>query len=729
MTAVNPFVLEKDKYVRDLNLFKHYIEDQALYLSLMFDKPIDYCRDFVIKQLKPGGRFPFRDPKVVYAERVDQADRIEKEGTLNGFLSDTIKNEHLIAPNFSTYLPPKVEKSYLATFIDFNVAARGKAKKAMFAAEMAGDEILKQFKENEQKSRKIRNNSISGGHTTPSTPLVNKTSHSTLTSLCRSTSGFGNANNEKLLCGNRHYWNPKIALNNIISIVRNTDYDKLQRAMDTFGIRAPTVEETLHVVTVSSNKYCPSENATKTYRALIEKLTAIQRAAFVYTGDLYHVAKYNDEMMRKFISKLSAKVMEDCPDATKVLKSHREEYMNLAVLYFPDEMIAKSEELFPSNHPDPKIRNRSATMKDIVGHKLEEWIASTVKNIAAVVEEYRDFIEAIMVTANVPASLAFFPDSIRDAAVTSDTDSTIFTVQDWVFWMHGPDPGFNEKTDATGAAMVFLAAESITHVLARMSANFGIETSRIHQVAMKNEFMFPVFAVTPIGKHYYAMISAQEGNVFRKYKLEKKGVHLKSSNLPKEIVQQAEMMMRDILETVKRGEKLSLLKYLREVAATEREIERSILAGESTYMRNAQIKSADAYTKGEMNSPYMHYHMWQACFADKYGDAPKPPYACSKVAITMDSATDFKNWVANIQDKKIAARIEKFFKDNNKTTMTALLLPKQTLAVSGMPVEIAQIAAIRRSIYDITSIFYTVLESIGYYTSNDNLTNLCMDSY
>lgn len=729
MTAVNPFVLEKDKYVRDLNLFKHYIEDQALYVSLMTDRPLDYCRQFVIRQLGPGGKFPFKDPKVIYAERIDQADRVEKEGTLNEFLSDTIKNEHLIAPNFSTYLPAKQEISYLATFIDFNVAARGKAKKAMFAAEMAGDDILKQFKENEQKSRKIRNNSISGGHSTPSTPLVNKTSHSTLTSLCRSTSGFGNANNEKLLCGNRHYWNPKIALNNIVSVVRNTDYVRLQRAMEQFGIRPPTVDETLAAVTINTDKYCPSTYATQTYRALIEKFTAIQRAAFVYTGDLHHIAKYNDEVMKTFVTKLSRKVMDDCPEATKVIKAHREEYAMLAVLYFPDELVAMSEKMFPADHPDPKMRNRSVTLKELSGTKLEEWIASTIKNIAAAVEEYRLFIEAFMVTDNVPASLAFFPESVRDAAVTSDTDSTIFTVQEWVFWMHGKNAPFNEKTDATGAAMVFLAAESITHVLARMSANFGIETTRIHQVAMKNEFMFPIFAVTRVGKHYFAMISAQEGNVFRKYKLEKKGVHLKSSNVPKLITDQAERMMRDILETVKRGDKLSLLKYLTEVADTEREIQRSILAGEPTYLRNAKINAADAYTKGEMNSPYMHYHLWQACFAEKYGDAPHPPYAGAKVAIEMDSATDFKNWIENMKDRKVAARIEKFFKDNNKTTMTMLILPKQTLAASGMPEEIAQIAAIRRSIYDITSIFYLILETIGYYAANDNITHMACDSY
>src|SRR5690606_6568882 len=114
-------------------------------------------------------------------------------------------------------------------------------------------------------------------------------------------------------------------------------------------------------------------------------------------------------------------------------------------------------------------------------------LASTVINIHQTIIDYKSFIECFFVTENVPASLAFFPTSIRRAALTSDTDSTIFTVQDWVKWKTGKMLVDNE-TNAVAATMIFLAAEAVTHILARMSANFGIETKRIHQVAMKNEF-------------------------------------------------------------------------------------------------------------------------------------------------------------------------------------------------------------------------------------------------
>lgn len=729
MTAENPFVLEKADYKRDLNLFKHYANDVAFYLSVTLDKPIEDCREFIKRGLAPGGKFEFKDPTVKYLERIDQADRIIQEGTLSQFLGDSVKNQELISPNLSTYLPAHVEQSFLANFIDFNVKERSQAKKAMFVAEMAGDWILKDFKENEQKSRKIRNNSISGGHLTASTPLYNKTSHSTLTSNCRSTSGFGNANNEKLLCGNRHYWNQKIALNNLVSIPNHSDLPKMQAAMDKFGIRAPTVEETMECILYSTNLYWHSPYAEGVLRSLVEKYTPIQRAAFVYTGDLYHLAKWNDAFVRPFITKLATRLETLVENPGKILKEVREEYVNLACMFFTSDLIAISEKLFPADHPDPKIKNKSATLKDIKGLPLEAWIAATAQHIDEVVFEYRDFIEAFLVTDNVPASLAFFPDSIRRCALTSDTDSTIFTVQDWTFWIHGKNPGFNDATTATASTMVFLASETITHILARMSANFGIETKRIHQVAMKNEFFFPLFAPTQVGKHYYAAISAQEGNVFRKYKLEKKGVHLKSSSISKFIVKDAEAMMRDILETCMRGEELSIVKYLTWVANIEREVQRSILAGESTYLRNAQIKMPNAYSQPPMRTPWQHYDLWQEVFAPKYGDAPLPPYAASKVAIELNSATDVRNWIEAIEDKELGKRMQGWLTKHDKGPMTAFILPQQTLAMKGMPKEIAQIAAIRRSVWDCTAMYYLLLSSIGYYAHNENLTHLCMDYY
>jgi hypothetical protein len=710
MTTTNPFVLEKTEYKRDLDIFRHYVSDAAMYLHISTKRPLEECSKFVLEQLKPGKRFEFKDPTVYYLERQENGDREKKVTTMSKYIGSSVQEKELIAPTLTTYLPPNKNKSLLVDFIDDNVAVRSKAKKAMFLAKQNGQKLLQFIKKLEQGNKKISNNSISGAHVSNSTPLFNKTAHSTLTSTCRSTSGFGNANNEKFLCGNRHYWNPKIALNNIISIINHTDYEKLNTTMTDWNIRHPSPAETMECITYSTNLYWKNEKALDKIRDLVYNLTEEQRSAFVYTGDLYHLAKFNDEVIRKLVTRLSIAVRESCDDPQNVFKTHREEYRLLAAQLFPFEMKGKA-------------------MDNIKGTEIEQFLASTVKNIHQTIIDYRSLIEGFWVTDNVPASLAFFPESVRRAALTSDTDSTIFTVQDWVFWKHGNSPGFTRETTATAAVMIFLASETITHVLARMSANFGIESDRIHQIAMKNEFKFDIFVPTQVGKHYFAYIFGQEGNINKEYEMEIKGVHLKSSNVPSIITDQAESMMKEIMDTVISGRKISLNKMLTKVGDIEREVIRSVTVGELTYFRSAQIKTPESYTKSEEGSPYQHYVMWQEVFAPKYGDVSPPPYAGVKINVDLKSATSVRAWIASIKDRALAQRLETWIVKNQKVGMQTLVLPQECLRSRGMPEEIVSVMETRKIVFDMTGIFYLILETLGFYCVNDNLTHLISDVY
>lgn len=710
MTATNPFVLEKTDYKRDIDIFRHYVDDASMYLHISTKKPLDDCRKFVLHSLRPGQKFEFKDPSVTYLERQSNGDRSQKTTTMSKYIGESVQNKQLIAPTFTTYLSPEKNKSLLVDYVDENVAKRGLAKKAMFAAKMAGNKLLQFIKKLEQGNKKISNNSISGAHVSNSTPLFNKTAHSTLTSTCRSTSGYGNANNEKFLNGNRHYWNPKIVLNNIISIVNHTNYENVNTAMTEFGIRHPSPAEVMECITYSSNLYWKNEAALDKIRDLVYNLTPEQCSAFMYTGDLYQLARLNPDVVRKFISKLSSAVRVHCDNPEEVFNTHREEYRVLATQFFPEEM-------------------RGKTKDDIKGKEIEQFIASTVKNIHQTIIDYRSLINGFWVTDNVPASLAFFPESIRRAALTSDTDSTIFTVQDWVFWMHGDDPGFTAGTTSTAATMIFLSAETITHVLARMSANFGIESKRIHQIQMKNEFKFDVFVPTSVGKHYFACVSVCEGNIYKDYEMEIKGVHLKSSNVPGIITDQAEEMMREIISLVINNKKISLHAMLTKVGNIEREIKRSILAGETTYLRSAQIKSPDSYKKSEEESPYQHYTMWQEVFAPKYGDASPPPYSAVKINVDLGSTTALKAWVESIKDKDLANRLDNWILKNKKIGMQALLLPQECLRLCGMPEEITSVMDLRKVIYDMSGIFYLIIESLGFYITNDKMSRLISDEY
>lgn len=721
----NPFLLEKEEYQRDLMFLKHYVEDAAKYLSISTGDPIEKCTKFVKDVLKPGGAFEFKDPKIVYLERIDYADRVKKEGTLLQYLADSIKNEELIAPTLTTYVNPKVKKSLLVDFVDENIAIRSRAKKEMFTAKMKGLIDLESFKNAEQSNAKISNNSISGGHVSSSTVLFNKTAHSTLTSNCRSTSGYGNANNEKLLSGNRHYYHPSIVINNIVSIANRTDLVKLEAVMTKYQLHYPTTQEAMQCVLISTRQYWRSSKQEKVIEELLQNLKPLERAAFVYVSDFFQLALFNDSFMRTLVDRLATPVYGKHPDPMSVIKKDRKEHVMLAASLIPnvmrgvkwDELSLKVDE---TKDPE-KEAHRILTETIICGH-----LANTTAHISKVVLEYTDFIEALLGTINVPPSLAFFPTSIRKSALTSDTDSTIFTVQDWVKWKTG-ELVVNDHSNAVAAVMVFLAAESVAHILANMSANFGIESKRIHTVNMKNEFFFTVFTPTQVGKHYFAYIGAQEGNIFIEYDMEIKGVHLKSSNVPKQVMKKAEEMMREIMDTVAAGKQFSIADKLNEIATIEREITRSVLAGENTYLRSQQIQTADSYTKEEEESPYAHYLFWERIFAEKYGSVDEPPYGVYKVPVRLPNARGIKQWLEDMQDPVIKSRLIKHFADTGRKSLRTMMLPQSRLAAHGIPTEILPVLDIRRTILDMCSVFYIILECFNVGFLDKKISQLISD--
>ena len=704
----NPFIPPSEEYKRRINPVRDYIEQAAAYLSLESKKSLDECRKYVQEMVLtpryPGVRFP----KVHYLQRQENGDRNMQCTSLLNYIADSIKEREIIAPTFTTYRSPEQKKSILVEYIDDNIKKRSKAKKAMFAAEARGDKTVMFFEDVTQRNTKLSNNAISGAHASSSTPLFNQTSHSTLTSNCRLTSGYGNANNEKLLSGNRHYHNPDIVINNIISIVTHTDYPRLQKAIETYHWHIPSVEDTMECIAYSTDLYWFNNEANQEIKSLIEKLSGIQRAAFVYTGDLYHLRKHNTAFLKDFITKIATRVDKQQQDPVARLKNLPEDICALAHQICAEEMKGKGKDY-----------------EAIKGSKEIHIVASTSENIANVMLEYALFIKAIMVTDNVPASISYFPDSIRRAALTSDTDSTIFTVQDWVMWYKG-NMSFDAEAVAVASTMIFIASQAIIHILARMSVNTGIERSRIHQIAMKNEFYFPVFVPTSVGKHYFASISCQEGNVYDKIKREIKGVHLKNSNSPKEITNAASEMMNEIMDTVMKGEKLSLYYYIKRVADIERYVYEGIKKG--SFFRLGQIKSPDSYKNEPESSPYLHYLLWTKVFAPKYGTFSEPPYDVIHVSTKLVGSNKTQAWLQSIEDKEFAARMESFLLEYGKKDLPTIQIPVDAVA-SGIPEEIKSVINERDIVANLCKIFYLILETLGYYVFNDNRTFLVSDMY
>jgi hypothetical protein len=714
MSRDSPFISKAEEYQRDINPLRDAVHQHANHLAIMAGIPYDQARQFVKQQLSEGGDFPLQEPNAVFLERdFDTGDREEGVMSMSQYIGEILQQEQIFAPTFTTYHNPRVRLSPLSKFQDDNVKSRGKAKKAMFVAEQdEGEESFNyKFFKGSQTTEKLANNAVSGAMVSEHNPITNKTGHSSLTSSCRQTSAYGNANNERFLASNRHYWSYDVTRYNIISIISHTDLKAVEQVMEKYQLHYPTAEETFEVVYRSAKLYWNSKPGYNRIRDLINRLTPVQRAAYVYTGDMYQLKEFNDDFVRAFMGRLIQRVDVPVADPAGVIKKWPEDFLNLAKQLQPEVTKGKSLKDIQTN--DPR------------GYGL---VAAQTERIAITLWHYADLIRTFWATDNLPASIAMLPSSLRRVVLVSDTDSTIFTTQDWIIW-YCKQVKFDATYDAICATMIFLASQSIVHILAKMSANVGIGRDHAFTIEMKNEFKFDVFALTQLGKHYYAQISCQEGNIMKKLKKEIKGVHLKSSNAPKALVKQNENMMLAIMDDIMTTGKISALKYVKEVADLERSIVESIRKGEFKFLKLSTVKDPAAYKNGAETSTYKQYGMWNDVFGQKYGKIAPPPYKAIYVSLELDSKTKTNNWLEKMPDQTIAAAMRNWLEENNRDKITSLQLPLPIVSSKGIPDEIMNAVDVRKIVQKATAMFYLVLETIGFYFNHDDLSQLAMDYY
>ena len=693
-TDDNPFVKPASAYKRRISPVVDYIQDAARYVSIMTGDPYEKCVDYVRTNLKPGGRFELKDPGVQYFQRLPNGDREKRQTPILDFLGDVIKENEIMSPSWVAYTHPTIMPSIIAGDTEDKIKLRSTAKKAMFAAEGRNPYVYT-LKKIEQGARKTSNNAYSGATCTPSTPLFNRSAHTSLTSTCRNTSGFGNANNEKLLSGNRHYRSYTIVVNNIISIINHTDYQALSAAIAEFDLKIPSAEEVMDCILYSTRLYWRNTIYENKLRTLVFKLEPLQRAAFVYTGDLYHLKMHNDSVLRDLIDNLSMRIDGELADPWPILKAANDEFVNLSHQICTSFMAGKNKDY------------------TLLTHEERCTLALTQMHIAKTVARYGNFFRVFFRTDNVPASVSYFPDSIRRVVPTSDTDSTIFTAQMWVIWFMGR-LDFSPKGVAVQAAMTFLAANTIIHVLAVMSGHMNIEEKNIFRISMKSEYRFDLFCPTQIGKTYFATIGAQEGNIKAEPEREIKGVQLKSSNAPEVLNKRAEKMMCDIMDTVMAGNKISIVKILTEIADVERDVMASIKRGETTYLRRGSIKSPESYTAGPEESNYQNHTLWEKIFQPKYGSITPPPYNTAKISLTTKDHKLMAAWIASIPDRAIAERIGHYFLSKGKTEFTTFHAPIEVLKSSGIPAEIEMIVDYRKIVGELMNSFRLILGVLNY---------------
>ncbi len=692
------FIRPANTYKRKLNYRTHYNKQMAFYLSRMTGRKFDDCYEYVVRKAEEK----FVDPKVIYYERHENKDKHKAQSTLTEYINGTLAKEEILVPTFTTYVSQKTFLSPFSGFMIRNKKRRSISKKKGFAAKMKGDMIYAIFYDKEQNNYKTFNNAGSGCYGSKGSILFNPTSHSALTSCVRTETSIANASNEKMIEGNRHYRNIDIILNNILSICTNYDVAKTHAVIQKYNLNIPTVQDVIDCINRSFELYFyDKKGMSEKIIPFVCKLSDLDRFAFCFIGDLYHFKKLNDRFSRNFLRSLS------------IVHRHTQVVDN------PIETMNKTIDEAICNHVNQLF---SAYIKGVPKDEFSKVLPADVQqdmyNTALtfnnILSEHSDLIEVLFLTENLPASTAYIYDMVRRCVVGSDTDATMFVVDGPVEWMFG-HTDITEETMSFASTIMFLSTKTMAHQLAVFSANLGIVEEKIFDIAMKPEYTFPVYFQSPVAKHYFTFATVQEGSHLAKYKFEYKGVHLKNSAHPSIITKETERVMSNLMLNLYKNKKPVLGKELMEVIALEKEIKRSLLAGENTYYKSTDIKPAKGYKLGPDKSPYRFHDMWREVFEPKYGSIEEPDYKAIKVPLNVKNTLVMKKWLDGIEDRALALRLGNYLLKNGKKKLLTIQLNTSYVTTNGIPKEIQEVLDYKRVILDLTISRRMVLSSLAYY--------------
>ena len=687
MEQQSPFL--SSVYTADRNILKLAVEQHSFYLSKITGLEEKNIYQDMIKYIKAHpDLFNSRKAKILIKDKNE--DRQVKIVPINQILRYVEKSNYHFSPSMVAYKNSEEEESINSIGTRDFIKNRSFYKNLRQVAESEDNQELVEKYDKLQNAFKIFNNAQSGAMSSEGTPINNVSGHTTLTSTTRCLTSTANLINEQFIAGNRFYNSPINTLQSITARIKVTDLKALQEVMDKYEIYYPNSEDVMNVVRRCSERYWDSDKYNEIIKQYLDRLSGLELASVLYTLDLVSLYRHNDKVITKFFDD-----WETIPkEITGTLKPNNGDKYVLAISKLP-----------------PKSEKELIEQLNYYHNSIET--------------KYHDFINIFFKSSIPPTGLYDVISSIRDCVLTSDTDSSIYTV-DSMIEKYTTDRMKGIRLDAV--LTYFIRMISVDQHQ-QLSANMNVSDKNLNLLGMKNEFFFSGYVTTLMSKHYYALQRMVEGIMYTNPKMEVKGVHLKGAKISKVIRDNASEFMEKIIHSIENNEKLDPAEELFKVAELERQVCKEIIDGDWSWLTKQTIKGRSSYAK-PYSSVYLYHEMWEDVFKPKYGNSPDIPYVSVKLNVELGSKKKTKEFFDLILDRELAERFERFCEKHDRFDFDTINLPMETLqAMGNIPEELKSIIDFRQIIKQNFKCIYTVLESAGLYFMNDKISRLISDEH
>jgi len=693
------FMLEDREYyeARGISPYNTYFSNKKFYL----DKLDVVVSDEDIKSYI--GNSGFKDPIATFYNRDSTTfDKAEDTLTMSAYVNSIHEQDLTVAPSLTCYR--KDIPSLDADWTVENVVLRSKYKSEAKVYEMKKDFVNYGIYSAMEKTKKMKNNALSGLYSVEALPIHTHSAHYSLTSTTRMTSGIGNVLTERMVAGNRFYRVKDDVIDEMITYIRNSSLDVMREAVDTYSLTIPTLDDIMTMVRESSKWYWIDEEYMSIVEEFVNTLTDIEKVCILYAHDLYHLFKLNKDFMTNLFDELSMKVPYTTNDMSIMSKGDYDIKNTVHMVYF-DEL--KGTEV-----------DYDAMKDSHIGKSL----ASKYRHIAWIIEEKQLFIDAFFRKVHcVPINVQFVKEMVRKVIVLSDTDSTCGGLFDLV--KKSPDERFDIKKDHVrrmAGAVLFLSG-TMNHTLHIYAANINAKVSNYGRLQMKAEYIWSLFLPALVSKHYLTSELIKEMYVLEESNTTTSGASYVASSSPPKYRQKLDEFREYIKTPLENGQLLNAEDVILKVIEIEDQIFEDMKNNIVSLLRTDKVKNESAYKQGWEHSNFFNHVFYIRVLESKYGSAPKPPYRVVKLPITTSSKTKMTAFLDELDNKEMAESIRDILKKaGKKDGLSTLKLPISIFMTKEIPEEFIPILNKRKVVNDIMKPIYMILNSIGIFTYDDS---------
>lgn len=597
---------------------------------------------------------------------------------------------HITTPSGSVYYNTEQLPSVISQMVTDRQKERSKIKKQQFEATSVGDTDLALFYKYQQSTIKVNLNALPGGYGSEHNIFYDKGGYNSITSSARSMIARAYITAERLLGGNFGWFSLEEAINHIVQHTRRRDVsdDVLRDSIRTYGLRYPSVDEVYEYIRDGLIGYCPTAD-TGVLRTMLSRCSDVDLAWLWYYCNLRHLfwetpgmkeritSLFDIDPARVRVEDATAKDIKDIPGPMQILVSVA--FSDVIESVPLDVILTKRTDLIPVYVGLAReFSNRIQPLSDLVSL----WTNSMV---------------------DVP-DITHQPLLIRNTVIISDTDSIIFTANEWDSWYKNNDSsGVTKESYQITSLVIYWLHYAVQYALYRFSCYYGVSDDKLRVLAMKNEFLYPIILLFDIKKTYAGVQMVQEGVILPKPKPDIKGQQLRGSKLCNETLDFTEdLIVNRVLNPAISG-KISGMDLIQRVVELERHIMQSVRSGNVDYLAITSLKPDNEYKDSEQVSVMRAWFIWESVFGNTYGHI-RPPLKVPLVPVV----TPDQRYLDSLPEK-MRKGFRLYFEKYPKFPSNLIVDPQY----GKIPKEMMPLVAVRDVVKANLAPAYLVLERLG----------------